>query len=162
MGKHVTDNSTASGFYINGNWSAEGNSWNQLENTFDGEVIDAHTFAGMLKVDFAEKFEGSGELSLNVNGLGYDDDRMLDSEDISASHWTDGSWDLVLPFEVNETDVKTIEVGETRGNVTLNDVVVSPYQVIVHTTTPGEQRELTDDRREKLLSKNPDLTDAEM
>ena len=31
-----------------------------------------------------------------------------------------------------------------------------------HTTTPGKQRELTDDRREKLLSQNPDMTDAEM
>ena len=40
--------------------------------------------------------------------------------------------------------------------------MVSPYQVIVHTATPGEQRELTDDRREKLLSKDPDMTDAEM
>lgn len=42
------------------------------------------------------------------------------------------------------------------------DSIVSPYQVIVHATTPGEQRELTDDRREKLLSKDPDMTDAEM
>ena len=40
--------------------------------------------------------------------------------------------------------------------------MISPYQVIVHTTTPGEQRELTEDRREKLLSKDPDMTDAEM
>lgn len=54
------------------------------------------------------------------------------------------------------------EVGEKKGNITLEDVVVSPYQIIVHATTPGEQRELTDDRKEKLLSKNPDMTDAEM
>ncbi len=53
-------------------------------------------------------------------------------------------------------------MGEKKGNITLDDIVISPYQVIVHTTTPGEQRELTDDRREKLLSKDPDLTDAEM
>ena len=87
---------------------------------------------------------------------------MLDSEQISASHWTDGSWNITVPFEVNGTDVKTIEVGEKAGNISLEDVVVSPYQVIVHTTTPGEQRELTDDRREKLLSEDPDMTDAEM
>ncbi|MDE7184522.1 MAG: hypothetical protein K2O40_08630, partial [Lachnospiraceae bacterium] len=101
-------------------------------------------------------------LNLNVKGLGYDDDRMLDGEEITASHWTDGSWNIIIPFEVNETDVKTIEVGEKKGNITLVDVVVSPYQVIVHATTPGEQRELTDDRREKLLSKDPDMTEAEM
>lgn len=53
-------------------------------------------------------------------------------------------------------------MGDKKGNITLEDVVVSPYQVIVHATTPGEQRELTDDRREKLLSKDPDMTDAEM
>ena len=47
-------------------------------------------------------------------------------------------------------------------DIMLEDIVVSPYQVIVHATTPGEQRELTDDRREKLLSKDPDMTDAEM
>ena len=140
----------------------DGSSPEWLENTFEGEVIDSHTFAGILKINLAEKFVGSGELDLNVNGLGYDDDRMLDGEEISASHWTDGVWNVVLPFEVNGTDVKTIEVGEKKGNITLDDIVISPYKVIVHTTTPGEQRELTDDRREKLLSKDPDLTDAEM
>lgn len=108
-----------------------------------GEVIDSHTFAGMLKVDLAEKASGNGELRLNVYGLGYDDDRMLDSEEISSSHWTDGSWSMVLPFEVNETGVKTIEVGEKNGDIALNDVVVSPYQVIVHTTTPGKHRGLS-------------------
>ena len=117
-----------------------------LENRFEGEVIDSHTFAGMLKIDLAKKHAGSGELNLDVSGLGHDDDRMLDAEDISASHWTDGSWNIVVPFEVDESDVRIIEVGEKKGNITLEDVVVSPYQVIVHATTPGEQRELTDDR----------------
>ncbi len=161
-GMNVTDNRTAAGFYIDGTWSVDGSSSEWLENTFDGEVIDSHTFVGMLKINLAEKHAGSGELSLNVNGLGYDDDRMLDREEISASHWTDGNWNIAIPFDVNETDVKTIEVGEKKGNITLDDVVVSPYQVIVHTTTPGEQRELTEDRREKLLSKDPDMTDAQM
>lgn len=161
-GVNITDNRTAAGFYIGGTWSVDGSSPEWIENTFDGEVIDNHTFVGMLKINLAERLVGRGELNLNINGLGYDDDRMLDSEDISASHWTDGNWSIAIPFEVNETDVKIIEVGEKKGNITLEDVVVSPYQVIVHATTPGEQRELTDDRREKLLSKNPDMTDAEM
>ena len=158
----AADGRTAAGFYIDGRWSVDGSAPEWIENTFDGEVIDSHTFAGMLKIDLTEKHAGSGELNLNVTGLGYDDDRMLDSEQISASHWTDGSWNITVPFEVNGTDVKTIEVSEKAGNITLEDVVVSPYQVIVHTTTPGKQRELTDDRREKLLSEDPDITDAEM
>ena len=161
-GMYAEDNQPAAGFYISGTWNVNGNSSGQFENTFEGAVIDSHTFAGMLKMNLAERLEESGTLSLNIDGLGYDDDRMLDSEEITASHWIDGSWNINLPFEVNDTDVKTIEAGETKGNITLNDVVVSPYQVIVHTTTPGKQRELTDDRREKLLSENPDLTDAEM
>ncbi|MBD5494558.1 MAG: DUF4179 domain-containing protein [Lachnospiraceae bacterium] len=161
-GMNVSDNRTAAGFYISGSWSVDGNTLELLENTFEGEVIDDHTFVGMLKMDFEQKFEGSGELNFSVDGLGYDDDRMLDSEEISASHWTDGNWNIVIPVEVNGNDVKTIEVGEQKGNITLENVVVSPYQVIVHATTPGEHRELTDDWREKLLSKDPDLTDAEM
>ena len=161
-GMNIADERTAAGFYIGGTWSANGNSPEMLKNTFEGEVIDSHTFAGMLKMDLEQEVSGSGELNLNVDGLGYDDDRMLDSEEISASHWTDGSWNIVLPFEVNETDVKTIEVGEKKGNFTLDNVVISPYQVIVHTTTPGKHKELDDDWREKLLSKDPDLTDAEM
>ena len=161
-GMNAADNRTAAGFYIDGTWSVNGTSPEWIENTFDGEVIDSHTFAGMLKIDLAKKYTGSGELNFNVTGLGYDDDRMLDAEEITASHWTDGSWNIAIPFEVNATDVKTIEVGEKEGNITLEDVVVSPYQVIVHAATPGEQRELTDDRREKLLSKDPDMTDAEM
>ena len=161
-GMNIADERTAAGFYIGGTWSANGNSPEMLKNTFEGEVIDSHTFAGMLKMDLEQEVSDSGELNLNVDGLGYDDDRMLDSEEISASHWTDGSWNIVLPFEVNETDVKTIEVGEKKGNFTLDNVVISPYQVIVHTTTPGKHKELDDDWREKLLSKDPDLTDAEM
>ena len=161
-GMNAADDRTAAGFYIDGTWNVDGSSPEWLENRFDGAAIDSHTFAGMLKIDLAKKHTGSGELNLNVTGLGYDDDRMLDAEEISASHWTDGSWNIVIPFEVNTTDVKTIEVGEKKGNITLENVVVSPYQVIVHATTPGEQRELTDDRREKLLSKDPDMTDAEM
>lgn len=161
-GMNAADHRTAAGFYIGGTWSVDGSSPEWLENTFDGEVIDSHTFAGMLKINLAEKYAGSGELNLNINGLGYDDDRMLDGEEIAASHWTDGSWNIAIPFTVNETDVKTIEVGEKKGNITLEEVMVSPYQVVVHATTPGEQRELTDDRREKLLSKDPDMTDAEM
>ncbi len=65
------------------------------------------------------------------------------------------------PFEVKRSDVKIIEVGEKKGNTTLEDVVVSPYQVIVHATTPGEQRELTDDRGEKHAFNESDMTDAE-
>ena len=161
-GMNAADDRTAAGFYVGGTWSVDDSADEWLENTFDGEAIDSHTFAGMLKINLKEKYTGSGELNLNVNGLGYDDDRMLSGEEISASHWTDGSWNIAIPFVVNATDVKTIEVGEKKGNITLEDVVVSPYQVIVHATTPGEQRELTDDRREKLLSKDPDMTDAEM
>lgn len=131
-GMNVADNRTAAGFYIDGTWSVNGTSPEWIENTFDGEVIDSNTFAGMLKIDLAKKYTGSGELNLNVDGLGYDDDRMLDGEEISASHWTDGSWNIVIPFEINAADVKTIEVGDKKGNITLEDVVVSPYQVIVH------------------------------
>ena len=131
-GMNAADNRTAAGFYIDGTWSVDGSSPEWLENTFDGEVIDSHTFAGMLKINLEEKHTGSGELNLNVNGLGYDDDRMIDREEISASHWTEGSWNIAIPFGLNTTDVKTIEVGEKKGNITLEDVVVSPYQVIVH------------------------------
>ena len=131
-GMNVADDRTAAGFYIDGTWSVDGSSPEWIENTFDGEVIDSHTFVGMLKINLAEKYTGSGELNLNVDGLGYDDDRMLDGEEISASHWTDGSWNIVIPFEINAADVKTIEVGDKKGNITLEDVVVSPYQVIVH------------------------------
>lgn len=161
-GINAADGRTTAGFYIDGAWSIDGSLPEPIENTFEGKVIDSHTFAGMLKISLEQKAAGSGKLNLNVTGLGYDDDRMLDSEEITASHWTEGSWNIVLPFEVNGSDVKTIEVGEKKGNITLEDVVISPYQVIVHVATPGEQRELTEDRREKLLSKDPDLTDAEM
>ena len=161
-GMNIAEDRRAAGFYTDGTWTVDGNAPERLEGAFEGDVIDSHTFAGMLKINSAKRLAGSGELNLNVNGLGYDDDRMLDSEEISASHWTDGNWNLTVPFEVNETDVKTVEVDEKKGDITLEDVVVTPYQVIVHTAAPGEQRELTDDRRERLLSENPDMTDAEL
>ena len=46
----------------------------------------------MLKINLAEKYTGSGELNLNVDGLGYDDDRMLDGEEISASQNPAAVW----------------------------------------------------------------------
>ena len=164
--KHYTldfpDVRTAAGFYINGSWSIDGNSSGRLAYaTFEGKVIDSHTFAGMLKMDFAEKFEGGGELSLHVSGLGYDDMTMLDDEDM-VSHWIDGNWNVIIPFEANANDTKTVKVGEKKGDITLEDVIVSPYQVIVHTTTPEQQPGLTDEMREKLLSQYPDMTDEEM
>ena len=161
-GMNAISNQTAAGFYIGGTWSIGGTDSEMLKNTLEGKVIDSHTFVGMIKMDLAEKVADNGELSLHVDGLGYDDDRMLDGEEISASHWTDGSWNITIPFEVNQTDVKTIDIGEKKENITLDNVVISPYQVIVHTTTPGVQRELTDDRKKKLLSTNPDMTDAEI
>lgn len=161
-GMNTAEGRKAAGIYTDGTWTVDGNAPERLEGAFEGEAIDSHTFAGMLKINSAKRLAGSGELNLNVNGLGYDDDRMLDSEEISASHWTDGNWNLTVPFEVNETGVKTMEVDEKKGDITLEDVVVTPYQVIVHTAAPGEQRELTDERRERLLSEDPDMTDAEM
>ena len=164
--KHYTrdfpDDQTAAGFYINGTGSIDGNSLEPLAYaTFEGKVIDSHTFAGMLKMDFEEKLEGVGELSLNVTGLGYDDVTMLDGEDM-VSHWIDGNWNVALPFEANGNDTKRTIVGEKKGNITLEDVIVSPYQVIVHTSSPEQQFELTDEMREKLLSQYPDMTDTEM
>ena len=163
--KHYTrdypDDRTAAGFYINGSWRIDGNSSGRLDFDIDGKVIDSHTFAGMLKADFEEKFEGGGELSLHVTGLGYDDTTMLDGEDM-VSHWVEGNWNVAIPFEANVNDTKTIKVGEKKGEITLDDVIVSPYQVIVHTTTPEQQPELTDEMREKMLSLYPNMTDAEM
>ena len=163
--KHYTrdfpDDQTAAGFYINGNWSIDGNSSGQFNFGIDGKVIDSHTFAGMLKADFEEKFEGGGELNLYVTGLGYDDMTMLDGEEM-ISHWIDGNWDVVVPFEANGNDTKRMIVSKKKGNITLEDVIVSPYQVIVHTTTEEQQFELTDEVREKLLSRYPDMTDEEM
>ena len=155
------DDRLAAGFYINGTWSIDGNSFEQLWNNLEGKVIDSHTFAGMLKIDFAEKFEGGGELSLHVTGLGYDDTTMLDGEDM-VSHWIDGNWNVGLPFEANGNDTKRMIVGEKKGNITLEDVIVSPYQVIVHTTTQEKQFEPADEMKEKLLSRYPDMTDEEM
>lgn len=58
--------------------------------------------------------------------------------------------------------VSRLKIGETKENITLDDIVVSPYQVVVHTTRPGKQGERTEDRRQELLSANPDMTDAEL
>ena len=52
-GMNAADNRTAAGFYIGGTWSVDGSSPEWLENTFEGEVIDRHTFAGILKINLA-------------------------------------------------------------------------------------------------------------
>ena len=53
-GMNVADDRTAAGFYIDGTWSVDGSSPEWLENRFEGEAVDSHTFAGMLKIDLAK------------------------------------------------------------------------------------------------------------
>ena len=63
-----------------------------------------------------------------------------------------------IPFEANANDIKTIKVGERKGDITLDDVEVSPYQVVVHTTAPGQRIEPTEEEIEKLHSQRPEIT----
>lgn len=152
----------AAGIYTNMEWSLEGTAPEQKTNPFriiEGQVIDDHTFAGMVKIDLPERQTGDSILDMNITGIGYDDIRpeMQNHATESAAHWFDGSWNLKIPVSV-DLDVKIITLDETHENYTLKNVMASDFQVVVDTQIPTLP-ELSDEERINLLEEHPEITD---
>jgi len=138
------------------------------ENTgqsLEGEVLDDNTFVGMMKLDLAQMVSEDGTFDLKLSMLGFDDYEHSESEDIDVTHRYDGSWELSIPYTVDKTSAKTIEVNEAADNgLKIDKVFVSPYQVLVYLDAPYTQpnsdsdtsreqyEELWGEKNEEMLS----------
>lgn len=139
--------------YLGGNWKlAGGETEKPLENNnLEGKAIDDRTFIGMIKFDPEEMEAQEGTLELELSMIGFDDLTDLALEDISASHKIEGNWSLRLPFHVDSEAEKTIRIGKEENGYRIDQVVVSPYQVITYTDVPYVKNAMTPEEFENMM-----------
>lgn len=144
---------TAEMMYLRGEWNLTGGGEQSLSNdNLEGRVIDDNTFVGMLKLNLEDYKSEDGELSLRLSSIGWDDVTMADAEDISESYRIEGQWDFDIPFSVDTELVKEIGVGQESEGYTLEKVFISPYQVVTYVDVPHEEREITREEYEALMT----------
>lgn len=144
---------TAEMMYLRGEWNLTGEGEQSLSNdNLEGRVIDDNTFVGMLKLNLEDYKSEDGELSLRLSSIGWDDVTMADAEDISESYRIEGQWDFDIPFSVDTESVKEIGVGQESEGYTLEKVFISPYQVVTYVDVPYEEREITREEYEALMT----------
>lgn len=144
---------TAEMMYLRGEWNLTGGGEQSLSNdNLEGRVIDDNTFVGMLKLNLEDYKSEDGELSLRLSSIGWDDATMADAEDISESYRIEGQWDFDIPFSVDTELVKEIGVGQESEGYTLEKVFISPYQVVTYVDVPHEEREITREEYEALMT----------
>ena len=105
----------------------------------EGDVIDDNTFVGMLKLDLEQAVSGTGVFNLDLTMLGFDGKQALmeDSNDIDVTDRYDGSWKLAIPYTVDTQVAKMIDMNEEAvDGFKVNQVFISPYQVIVYLNAP--------------------------
>ncbi len=127
---------TADGMYLRGTWMLEGEDPKMLDvRMLEGKVMDEHTFAGMLKLDLAEKELETGTLKLCLTSIGWDEE-TAETEDISENIRVDGTWDFSVPFTVDKESVREIAVNQEQNGYTIQKLIVSPYQVVSYVKAP--------------------------
>lgn len=127
---------TADGMYLRGTWMLEGEEPKRLDaRMLEGKVMDEHTFAGMLKLDLAEKELETGTLKLCLTSIGWDEE-TAETEDISENIRVDGTWDFSVPFTVDKESVREIAVNQEQNGYTIQKLIVSPYQVVSYVKAP--------------------------
>lgn len=142
--------------YTRGNWSVKDqtkSTWLE-NNNFEGQVVDDHTFIGMMKIDIDVLDRQNGVLELQLNQIGYDDVTEMDSEDISASHKVEGEWKLSVPFNVDTETAREIPVGQkTDDGYGIDKIFISPYQVVVYSEVPHMTMADVDDSTKEEFEK---------
>lgn len=123
--------------YTGGSWKTDGKETPLFNNNFEGKAVDDHTFIGMVKLDLDTYSDSDGVLQLSFSDLGYDDLNDLNPEEIAPINTINGTWKLMVPFSVNTTQCKSIEINkQNKDGYGIQSVFVSPYQVIVFSETP--------------------------
>lgn len=144
---------TAEMMYLRGEWNLDDEGEMSLSNNnLEGKVVDDNTFVGMLKLNLEDYKPDNGELSLRLSSIGWDDVTMADAENISESYRIEGQWDFDIPFSVDTETVKEIAVGQGREGYMLEKVFISPYQVVTYVDVPYEEREVTREEFEALMT----------
>ncbi len=105
----------------------------EKEQDFDlllsGENDGNHAFIGIVKFDREEISNQGGTVNLRIKGIGLEQNQEL--------KMVDGTWELEIPFTVDEDAGKEIVVDEKIDQkFAVKKVFVSPYQVCVLSDVP--------------------------
>ena len=150
-----TDIAPINTMYTKGKWEAPavGVSGELMNDYFEGEVIDDKTFVGIIKADLGNVVSESGTFNLDLSFLGYDSNEnhpVANDDDIGLGHRFTGSWSLSIPYSVDATNTKLVDVGEKLENgFGIDKVLISPYQVVVYADVPY-RADLTEEEFEEI------------
>lgn len=126
---------TAARIHLNGAWqnAEDTGAKTNIFGVAEGTVVDANTFAGMLKIDMPEALTRDTTINLEITKIGYDDVRPEKQNTMteSATYSFEGSWNLSIPVTAKTDDANVFTFEETVGDITLKTVEVTPYQVVV-------------------------------
>lgn len=125
---------SASGMYLDYYWQkGDGDISPMTANTLEGVAVDAHTFTGILKIDMTEQLTEHDKINIEFTKIGYDDARpeYQNQTTVGATYSYQGSWKLSIPVSADTSESKTFTFDESNGNVSLNTVYITPYEVIV-------------------------------
>lgn len=125
--------------YLMGSYQLEGDDtvYTMKNDNLYGKIVDDHTFIGMTKLNLDDVYIENGVLNWNLTTIGYDD-VTLDVNDIA--HRIEGEWNLSLPFIMDTENTKTIEVNHSENGYTLENVVVTPYQIATFVELPDPEQ----------------------
>lgn len=158
MPSHYTgeDQTTVQTLYIQGVWlvNSIGTGIPFLNNSIEGKVVSDTEFIGMMKLDIPEDGRiREDTLSLQMTQIGFDNKELTPDmvEEEGAANTILGSWNIDIPVQADETDIKVIDVNEkNEGGFSIDQVIVTPYQVKVLTTIPYTTREESDITKEQF------------
>lgn len=161
---YIGEDEMSYGFYTQGVYTLNGGDEQYFPFNIDGNIIGNDTFAGMVKIDLNDKISGAQDLKINLTAVGFDDKTKLDQlgDSIDPTDWTEGNWNFDIPVAVDTSDVKVIRIDKKAegSDLKLNEVVVSPYQVVVNMDVPMVENENIDEAVEQVM-KDGNLTEED-
>ncbi len=115
----------------------EGEAVSLYNHSFEGSVVDDHTFIGMMKLDQIACDSAENMLNLELTEIRYERGEAFESEGSDPEQRIQGAWMLQIPFTADTEKSREIVVDKTgEDGLCIQKVFVSPYQVIVFTDTP--------------------------
>lgn len=152
---YVTQDELAYGFYANGTYTIDGKEQQYFPFNLEGNIIGNDTFAGLVKLNLDEKLSGTHTLKISFDGVGYDDETHFDAESdsIEATDWVQGKWDFDIPITVDTRDVKVVKIDKKAADseLKLNEVAISPYQIVVAMDAPMlENKYFTEEMKNEI------------
>lgn len=164
---YINEDEFAYGFYLDGTYTLDGEEEKFFPFNNEGDIIGNDTFAALVKINLYDKLTGTHNMKINLTAVGYDDETKLDGtrDEMDPTDWTTGKWSFDIPITVDTSDVKVIKVNQKSQGVepefTLNEVAVSPYQVVVNMDVPTLKNENFTKEIEDDIKNDKDLTDEE-